>query len=543
MFKNLKCRQIYTGLVFSFAILFFALSVHAGNVTLSWTHPIYNEDGSDFIDLAGYNIYYGTTSNVYTNNIHLNNVTTYQINNLTEGITYYFVITVYNAAGNESGFSSEESITINTSAVTAPEITVIDSVAPVTDYHVPFGNISEGHSSTQAVTITNDGNADLLIGNIAQNIPTGTAFSILADYCSSQTLSPAENCTFQVRFSPVTEGDYNDNFDIPSNDSAQSRVIVTLEGRGVPVSVPAIQVADSVSPVNDLHLPFGSIAYGLSSAPQQITISNAGTGPLRITGINVSAEYSNAYTIDASSGSGSCGSTVFSLYTGNSCTVDITFSPVKRGQQYSNIIISSNDPDGESLSIALSGKGASSDSNNSPSEPDLIHPKNNQKNVDKKPNFRWKKSQDPDNDSLTYTLSVCTDENFTTGCITQNNLTAFSDSTKIYYAGIGGPWMVIQLIITVMISLGNSLHKKRKPVFLLITVIMTAALLVSCGSNSGSSSDSSSTGISSNTSSNPDEISVTSSELESSSTYYWKIQVSDDNGGTTDSHTWRFETK
>ncbi|MEN8263415.1 MAG: choice-of-anchor D domain-containing protein [Nitrospirota bacterium] len=536
---NFKCRQIYAGLVIYLAILLFALNVHAGNVTLSWTSPSYNEDGSDFVDLAGYNIYYGTTSNIYTNIIHVDNVTTYQITNLTEGITYYFVITVYNTSGNESGYSSEESITISTSAVPAPEITVTDSVAPVTDYHVPFGNITEGHSSTQTVTLTNDGNADLLIGNIAHYIPTGPGFSILADYCSGQTLSPSLNCTFRVRFSPTAEGEFNDSFDIPSSDSAKSPVIITLAGTGVPSSVPAMQVTDSVSPANDLHIPFGSIAYGLSSASERITISNTGTDSLSINGINVSAEYSNTYTIDAVSGNRSCGSTAFSLYAGSSCIVDITFRPVKKGPQYANIIISSNDPDGNSLNIALSGKGVSSDFNNSPSEPDLIYPKNNQKNIGKKSNFRWKKSQDPDNDNLTYTLSVCTDENFSTGCITQDSLAALPDNTKIYYAGIGSPWMVILLIVTVMMSFGNSLHKKRKSVLLLIAIIMTAVLLVSCGSDS----DSSSAGVSSNTSSNPDEISVTASGLESSSTYYWKVQVSDDKGGTTDSHIWTFETE
>ena len=39
MSMNLKCRQIYAGLIIFLAFLFFALTVHAGNVTLSWTQP------------------------------------------------------------------------------------------------------------------------------------------------------------------------------------------------------------------------------------------------------------------------------------------------------------------------------------------------------------------------------------------------------------------------------------------------------------------------------------------------------------------------
>ena len=539
MLKDLKCRQLYAGLVIYFTILLFAFNVQAGNVTLAWDAPL-NENGTELESLAGYNLYYGTSSGYYTKTIHLGKVTTYQITNITEGMTYFLAVTSYDKVGSESRFSDEISVYLEQSIVTKPEIIITDSVAPVTDLHVPFGNVTKGSSSTHTVTVTNDGNADLLIGSIAQDIPTGTAFRILADYCSGQTLSPSLNCTFRVRFSPVTEGEFSDNFDIPSNDSAKSLVIMTLEGTGVQVSVPVIQVTDSVSPANDLHIPFGSIAYGLSSTPEQITISNAGTASLSISGINVLGEYMNTYTLDANKGNTSCGSTVFSLYAGGSCTVDVTFRPVKKGPQYANIIISSNDPDGDNvISIALSGKGVSSDFNNSPSEPDLVYPKNDQKYIGKKSNFRWKKSSDPDNDNITYTLSVCTDENLTTDCITQDSLAALPDSTKIYYAGIGSPWMLILLTGTVIMSLAGSLCKKRKPVLLLIAIIMTAVLLISCGS----SSDNSSAGISGNTSSNSDEISVTASGLDSGSTYYWKVQASDDKGGTTDSHIWKFDTE
>lgn len=58
-------------------------------------------------DLAGYKIYYGTASGNYTTVIDAGNLALYNINKLSSGINYYFAVTAYDTAGNESGFSSE----------------------------------------------------------------------------------------------------------------------------------------------------------------------------------------------------------------------------------------------------------------------------------------------------------------------------------------------------------------------------------------------------------------------------------------------------
>ena len=58
-------------------------------------------------DLAGYKIYYGTSSGNYRQNVNANNVTTYTVPNLTDGLTYYFAVTAYDTSMNESGYSNE----------------------------------------------------------------------------------------------------------------------------------------------------------------------------------------------------------------------------------------------------------------------------------------------------------------------------------------------------------------------------------------------------------------------------------------------------
>ena len=80
-----------------------------GTATLTWTAPTTYVDGSPLLTVAGYSIYYGTASGSYDTKIDLaGNVTTYRIDNLPAGHTYYFRIKALNAAGVESDFSTPE---------------------------------------------------------------------------------------------------------------------------------------------------------------------------------------------------------------------------------------------------------------------------------------------------------------------------------------------------------------------------------------------------------------------------------------------------
>jgi hypothetical protein len=76
-----------------------------GNITLAWN------PSSDPV-VAGYDIYYGGTSGVYTNETSVGLATSLTISNLVYGSTYYFAATTYNAAGVESSFSTEVSYAV-----------------------------------------------------------------------------------------------------------------------------------------------------------------------------------------------------------------------------------------------------------------------------------------------------------------------------------------------------------------------------------------------------------------------------------------------
>ena len=71
-----------------------------GTIKLTW-------DSNADPDLAGYKIYYGTTTGSYDHSIDVGNVTTYYLTGLTKGQTYFIVVTAYNTSNQESDYSNE----------------------------------------------------------------------------------------------------------------------------------------------------------------------------------------------------------------------------------------------------------------------------------------------------------------------------------------------------------------------------------------------------------------------------------------------------
>jgi hypothetical protein len=91
-------------------LLLLSVSVSALDTSakLTWDPPTTNVDGTPCTDLAGYKAYVGLAPRSYTQTIDVGNATTYSITNLPEG-TYYFAVTAYDTAGNESDYSNEVS--------------------------------------------------------------------------------------------------------------------------------------------------------------------------------------------------------------------------------------------------------------------------------------------------------------------------------------------------------------------------------------------------------------------------------------------------
>jgi hypothetical protein len=90
-----------------------AAGAAGGAITVSWTAPVRNADGTPLTDLAGYRIYWGTSKGDYPNSVTIDNpgITTYVVDQLLPA-TYYFVIRAINKDGVESSDSKVGSKTI-----------------------------------------------------------------------------------------------------------------------------------------------------------------------------------------------------------------------------------------------------------------------------------------------------------------------------------------------------------------------------------------------------------------------------------------------
>jgi len=105
--RRFIARCLHTTPILLFLLCFVAQAT-AADVSLAW-------DPSTTPNIVGYKVYYGNASHTYGAPITVGNRTTYTVTGLANG-TYYFAVTAYDAAGNESDFSNEVSQTIGSSS-------------------------------------------------------------------------------------------------------------------------------------------------------------------------------------------------------------------------------------------------------------------------------------------------------------------------------------------------------------------------------------------------------------------------------------------
>jgi fibronectin type 3 domain-containing protein len=195
-------------LVFGLSILFSQGRADAAQITLAW-------DVSD--GAAGYKIYSGTTSNNYTWVADVGNATSYTTANLTDGYTYYFAATAYDASGLESDYSAEisynasivpcsYSISPSSASSTASggsgsiTVTTQSGCAWSASSGVPWITITSGSSGTGSGTVaysvtSNSGAARSVILTIAGQLFTfnqgGTqSYTVTASASAGGTVTP-----------------------------------------------------------------------------------------------------------------------------------------------------------------------------------------------------------------------------------------------------------------------------------------------------------------------------------------------------------------
>lgn len=191
-----------------------------------------------------------------------------------------------------------------------------------------FANVTVGTSSSQSVTVTNAGGADLVVSSVTL---TGAGFS-MTPLTFPLTIPAGSGRTVTVTFAPQSAGTVNGSVTISSNASATPTVF-TVQGTGVSAAVPTLNVSPTT-------VSFGNAVVGTSSS-KNVTLTNPSSVNVTVSAVTVTG-----------AGFSSGVQTPFTVSAGASSTVPVLFQPQAAGAVTGSInVVSSatNSPGSASL--------------------------------------------------------------------------------------------------------------------------------------------------------------------------------------------------
>lgn len=196
-------------------------------------------------------------------------------------------------------------------------------------YSVTFSPQAIGTTSSPVtVTLTNIGSA---IMNLKGFAITGSEFA-QTNNCAA-TLAAGTNCTISLTFTPASSGNHTGTLTL-TDDAYDSPEVVQLVGN---IPTPAVTLVQST-------IAFPNIAVGAVFGPQPGILISSGTGPLTVTNVSASGDFSET---------DNC---VAVLSVNQQCTINVSFRPTAPGLRQGTILITDN-ASGSPQSIALAGTG------------------------------------------------------------------------------------------------------------------------------------------------------------------------------------------
>lgn len=183
-------------------------------------------------------------------------------------------------------------------------------------------------SSAQSATLTNNGNATLVISSI----------QISGDYAQTNncpsSLGIGSSCQVQVTFTPTAGGARNGMLSITDNAPGSPHT-VSLSGSGYVTTATVAPAA----------LTFGNQTLGTTSAAQSIVVTNTGSNPIVVSAVTPSGDFAET---------DNCTSAPVAV--SGSCTINVTFSPTVGGARSGTLTINDN-AQGNPHIVNLSGTG------------------------------------------------------------------------------------------------------------------------------------------------------------------------------------------
>lgn len=181
-------------------------------------------------------------------------------------------------------------------------------------------------SSPQTATLINTGANKLFL-----SLSTSAPFSE-TDNCGGAVPAGA-SCSISITFAPASTGTFAGGITLRDNAPQNPQTLGLTGTGGVPVA--------ALAPAS---LFFNGQAVGSSSPAQTVTLSNTGDGPLAISAITATGDFSQT---------GNCSN---SLAAGASCSISVSFTPAAGGTRQGTLTVTDNASVSPQI-VSLTGTG------------------------------------------------------------------------------------------------------------------------------------------------------------------------------------------
>lgn len=220
-----------------------------------------------------------------------------------------------------------------------PALTVQKSVAPPdpVPYHGPL---------TYTLTLSNTGVGDAMGVLLTDTLPLSVTFAHFVDPMANLSYADgavtwhgdvAAGHALTFTFVVTHTGDYGDVIVNTAHCRPPYGDVLTATATATVVGPPQV----SLTPPG---LDFGAHLVGTTSPTQTVTLANTGAAPLDIAGIAINGDFSQSHACPAT------------LFSGQSCAIDIAFTPTVTGTRTGTLTVSTNAPHSPHT-VALSGEG------------------------------------------------------------------------------------------------------------------------------------------------------------------------------------------
>jgi len=176
-------------------------------------------------------------------------------------------------------------------------------------------------STSQSITLTSSGDQAVSFQSVSVTGANPVDF-LESDNCvSTVVLQPKHSCTIFVIYAPTSLGPSQATLNVMDSAVGNPQQY-GLNGMGI--APPPFSPVVSLNPSGAFNLA-GTTTQGTTAKPQNLTVSNTGTGPLHVAAIGVSGLNAGDFSV---AGSNCLGTAVAA---GTSCTIPVTFSPLASG--------------------------------------------------------------------------------------------------------------------------------------------------------------------------------------------------------------------